>query len=63
MKFAALIASTSILALAACSDGPAEEAGEDLDDAVEEMTDEEVSTFEDAGEELDEASDDEPTRV
>ncbi|MHA6288182.1 hypothetical protein [Maricaulis sp. CAU 1757] len=61
MKFAAFVVSASVLALAACSDGPAEEAGEDLDDAIEEVTDEDVSTFEEAGEEMDEAAD-EPTR-
>ena len=48
---------SSAAALAACSEGPAEEAGEDIDEAVEDVTGEEQSTFEEAGEEVDEATD------
>lgn len=58
MRFAILASLISSAALlTACSDGPAENAGEDIDDAVEEVTGEEQSTFEDAGEEVDEATD------
>lgn len=51
MKYFSLAATVlAALTLAACdTDGPAEEAGEDLDDAVEETED----TFEEAGEEVD----------
>ncbi|WP_300541855.1 hypothetical protein [Maricaulis sp.] len=52
----ALLAATGV---AACSqDGPAEEAGEDADAAIEEMTGEDSDTMEDAGEAVDEAADD-----
>ena len=51
--------------LAACPDGPAENAGEDVDSAIEDVTGEDTDAFEEAGENVDEAAedvDDEPQR-
>jgi hypothetical protein len=51
--------------LAACSDGPAENAGEDVDSAIEDVTGEDTDAFEEAGENVDEATedlDDDPQR-
>ena len=63
MKYASLSATIlSAVLLTACNDGPAENAGEDLDDAVEEVTGENNDTFEEAGENVDEATDDDPGR-
>jgi|GEM_PF-7019243 len=56
-----LVALSAAGILAACSDGPAENAGEDVDSAIEDVTGEDTDTFEDAGEEVDEATD-EPSR-
>lgn len=56
-KFAPLFAAPFLLTAVACSDGPAENAGEDVDDAIESVTGEEQDTFENAGEEMDEAVD------
>lgn len=63
MKYASL--SATILAaamLTACNDGPAENAGEDVDDAIEEVTGEDSDTFEEAGENVDDATDEDPGR-
>ena len=46
------------ISLAACSDGPAENAGEEADAAIEEVTGEETTMMEDAGEAMDEMADD-----
>lgn len=56
-KFAPLFAAPFLLTAVACSDGPAENAGEDMDEAVENVTGEDQDTFENAGEEMDEAVD------
>ncbi|WP_306016615.1 hypothetical protein [Oceanicaulis sp. MMSF_3324] len=56
-KYAPLFAAPFLLTVVACSDGPAENAGEDMDEAVEEVTGENQDTFENAGEEMDEAVD------
>ena len=62
MKFATFAATLLAAAtLTACNDGPAENAGEDIDDAVEDVTGEDSDTFEEAGEEADDAAD-EPNR-
>ena len=42
--------------VAACSDGPAENAGEDVDSAIEDVTGEDTDAFEEAGENVDEAT-------
>lgn len=61
MKYVSLSATLlSAALLAACNDGPAENAGEDIDEAVEDVTGENSDTFEEAGENVDEATDDEP---
>jgi len=57
-----LIALSATGLLAACSDGPAENAGEDVDAAIEDVTGEDTDTFENAGEEVDDATD-EPSRL
>ncbi|MEN0652212.1 MULTISPECIES: hypothetical protein [Hyphobacterium] len=63
MKYASLAATIlSTALLAACNDGPAENAGEDVDEAVEDVTGEDTDTFEEAGENVDETTDDEPGR-
>lgn len=54
-----LVALSAAGILAACSDGPAENAGEDVDEAVEDVTGEDTDTFEEAGENVDEATEDE----
>lgn len=63
MKYASLAASILAAAvLTACNDGPAENAGEDIDDAIEDVTGEDSDTFEEAGEDADEAADRDPNR-
>lgn len=64
MKYATLTATILAAAfLAACEqDGPAENAGEDVDAAIEDVTGEDSDTFEEAGEDIDDANDDEPSR-
>ena len=63
MKYASLAATILAAAvLTACNDGPAENAGEDIDDAVEDVTGEDSDTFEEAGEDADEAADRDPNR-
>ena len=57
-KFAPLFVAPFFMAAAACSDGPAENAGEDMDEAVENVTGENQDTFEEAGENMDDAADD-----
>jgi hypothetical protein len=57
-RFAPLFIAPFFMAAAACSDGPAENAGEDVDEAIEDVTGEEQGTFEEAGENLDDAADD-----
>ncbi|WP_297730992.1 hypothetical protein [uncultured Maricaulis sp.] len=57
-KMIPLAFTVSALALAGCTDGDAENAGEDIDAAIEDVTGEETDTFEEAGEEVD----DEPSR-
>ena len=48
--------SFSALALAGCTDGDAENAGEEVDAVIEDVTGEDSDTFEDAGEEVDNSS-------
>lgn len=63
MKYASFAASILAAAvLTACNDGPAENAGEDIDDAIEETTGEDSDTFEEAGEDMDDAADNDPQR-
>lgn len=63
MKYFSLTATIlSAALLTACNDGPAEEAGEDIDEAVEDVTGEDADTLEEAGENVDEATDEEPGR-
>lgn len=50
---AILLLSLSLLLFGACADGPAEEAGEEIDAAIEGTGD----AFEEAGEDIDEAID------
>ncbi len=58
MKFKYWILALSAAGLVACSDGPAENAGEEIDEAVEEMTDGEPGTMEEVGEAMDDMADD-----
>lgn len=63
MKYISLTATIlSAALLTACNDGPAENAGEDVDDAVEDVTGEDSDTFEEAGEDVDDATDEDPGR-
>lgn len=56
-KMIPLAFTVSALALAGCTDGDAENAGEDIDAAIEDVTGEETDTFEEAGEEVDDEAD------
>lgn len=56
-KMIPLAFTVSALALAGCTDGDAENAGEDIDAAIEDVTGEETDTFEEAGEDIDDAAD------
>lgn len=60
MKRELLLSAVAALALGACGndDDAAEEAGEDVDDVVEEATGEDVNAAEEVGEAVDEARDD-----
>lgn len=60
MKVSHWLIALTAAGVVACSDGPAEDAGEEVDEAVEDVTGEASDTFEEAGEEIDEATDDEP---
>ena len=62
MKTLYWLAVPAVLAIAACGDGPAENAGEEIDEAIEDVTGEETDAFEEAGEEADDAAEDEPSR-
>lgn len=63
MKYISLTATILAAALlTACNDGPAEDAGEDVDDAVEDVTGEDSDAFEEAGENVDDATDEDPGR-
>lgn len=62
MKTSHWLIALTAAGVVACSDGPAENAGEDVDEAIEDVTDEDSDTFEEAGEEIDETTeDDDPT--
>lgn len=52
----AFAAGSALLALAACNADDAEEAGENVDDAIEETTGQESGAFESGGERLDETA-------
>ncbi|WP_323762577.1 hypothetical protein [Maricaulis sp.] len=52
-----LAISFTALALAGCTDGEAENAGEDIDEVIEDVTGEDSEAFEEAGEEIDDAAD------
>ncbi|WP_417486145.1 hypothetical protein [Maricaulis sp.] len=52
-----LAISFTALALAGCTDGEAENAGEEVDDVIEDVTGEDSDRFEEAGEDIDDASD------
>lgn len=63
MKTSHWLIALSAAGLVACSDGPAENAGEDVDEAVEDVTGEDTDTGEETGEAIDETTEDEdPTR-
>ncbi|WP_143742886.1 hypothetical protein [Maricaulis sp. W15] len=55
-KYIPLALTVSALALAGCTDGDAENAGEEVDAAIEDVTGEDSDTFEEAGEEVDDAA-------
>jgi len=60
-KMIPLAFTVSALALVGCTDGDAENAGEEVDAAIEDVTGEDTDTFEEAGEDIDDAAD-EPSR-
>lgn len=65
MKSSHWLVLLSAAGIVACSDGPAENAGEDVDSAIEDVTGEDTDAFEEAGENADEVTediDDEPHR-
>ncbi|WP_203291529.1 hypothetical protein [Maricaulis parjimensis] len=58
MKLKHWILALSAAGLVACSDGPAEDAGEEIDEAVEEMTGDDSGPMEEVGEAMDDMADD-----